>query len=71
MKPNSPKDKEDTIDKLTFELCNLDNSELSHVWSAIGSKLMPSLVYKVSMLVFEDASISGMIPAIERAESKI
>ena len=70
MAPDPPKEKKDKIDKLTFEICKLDYSELSHLWSAIGSKLMPSLVYKVSMLVFDDAPITGMVPPIKETKSQ-
>lgn len=68
--PDPPKEKKDTIDRLTFELCKLDYSELSHLWSAIGSKLMPSLVYKVGMLVFDDASVTQIVPPITETESQ-
>lgn len=70
LSPHPPKEKKDTISKLTFELCKLDYSELSHVWSAIGSKLMPSLVYKVGMLVFDDAPIRRTVPAIKDIKSQ-
>ncbi|MFA5330608.1 MAG: DUF4255 domain-containing protein [Prolixibacteraceae bacterium] len=53
------------INKLSFELCKLDYAQLSHLWSAIGSKLMPSVLYKVGMLVFDDAPIERIIPAIK------
>jgi hypothetical protein len=56
--------------KLSFELCKLDYAELSHLWSAIGSKLMPSVLYKVSMLVFDDAPIRRIIPAVKETENK-
>lgn len=50
--------------RLSFELCKLDSNTLSHLWSAIGSKLMPSVVYKVGMLVFDDVPVGRLIPAI-------
>jgi hypothetical protein len=56
--------------KLSFELCKLDYAELSHLWSAIGSKLMPSVLYKVSMLVFDDAPIRRIIPAVKQTENQ-
>lgn len=56
--------------KLSFELCKLDYAELSHLWSAIGSKLMPSVLYKISMLVFDDAPITRIIPAVKQTENK-
>jgi len=55
---------------LNFELCKLDYAQLSHVWSAIGSKLMPSVLYKVGILVFDDVPLKKIIPAIMEQESQ-
>ncbi len=56
--------------RLTFELCKLDYAELSHLWSAIGSKLMPSVLYKVGMLVFDDVPLKKIIPAVKETENR-
>jgi len=50
--------------KLLFEMVKLDNSELSHLWSAIGSKLMPSVLYKVRLLAFKDETQGQTVPSI-------
>jgi hypothetical protein len=50
---------------LFFGMCRLDYSELSHVWSAIGSKIMPSVIYKVRLLAMDDAAIDKVIPTIK------
>jgi hypothetical protein len=50
--------------RLMFELCALDYNEFSNVWSAIGSKMMPSVIYKVRLLVMDETSINRMIPSI-------
>ncbi len=55
--------------RLYFELCKLDYAQLSHLWSAIGGKLMPSVVYKVGLLVFDDAPLTKIIPMITEPES--
>lgn len=52
------------INRLNFELCNLDYDQLSHLWSAIGSKLMPSALYKVGMVVTDSAPVRKIIPVI-------
>lgn len=52
------------IGKLSFELCNLNYDELSHLWSAIGSKLLPSVIYKVSMIEIVDMPVRKVIPVI-------
>jgi hypothetical protein len=59
-----------TKNRLSFELCKLDYAELSHLWSAIGSKLMPSVLYKVGMLVFDDAPMKKIIPAVTETENQ-
>ena len=50
--------------RLTFELCKLEYSELSHLWSAIGGKLRPSVLYKVGIVTFDDVRVTETIPAI-------
>lgn len=55
---------------LSFELCKLDYAQLSHVWSAIGSKLMPSVIYKVGLLVLNDTPISKIVPAVTEPKSQ-
>ena len=54
--------------KLSFEMCNLSYDELSHLWSAIGSKLLPSVIYKVSMVVINDMPVRKVIPAIRETD---
>lgn len=50
--------------KLQFELCKLDYSDLSHIWSSIGSKIMPSVLYKMRLISFDDVPVSKVIPVI-------
>lgn len=56
------------ISALTFEISKLDYSDLSHLWSAIGGKLMPSIVYKVSLLVLDDVPESRQVPPIQEPD---
>ena len=55
--------------RLSFELCKLDYDQLSHLWSAVGSKLMPSVIYKVGMVMFDDDMPRKVIPAIKNPDS--
>jgi len=41
------------IDKLNFKLSTLSLEKQNTVWGLLGSKYMPSLVYKISMIVFQ------------------
>jgi len=59
------------LSRLSFELCKLDYDQLSHLWSAVGSKLMPSVIYKVGMIMFDDLPVRKVIPAVSTPESEI
>jgi hypothetical protein len=63
------------IDKIGFELINLDLQELNNLWSLIGSKYIPSLLYKMKMLTFNQGMIkqdvSNIIQGSEKTRKKI
>ena len=40
---------------MTLELVNLPFTEQREVWAALGMSYMPSVIYKVRMVVFTDA----------------
>ncbi|MDI6402696.1 DUF4255 domain-containing protein, partial [Balneolaceae bacterium ANBcel3] len=42
------------VERLVFELQSLSLEQLNHLWGTIGGKYMPSVVYKMKMLVFND-----------------
>lgn len=50
---NSP-DLDPRIDKLTFAMVNLDYSEVSSLWSTLGTDFRPSVFYEVRMLPLSD-----------------
>lgn len=60
---NSPK-MEAAIDKLILEIDNLSLDQMSNLWSSIGAKYMPSIVYKVRMLTFSTDIIREYKPSI-------
>ncbi len=45
------------VEKLSFEIFNLDISELSSLWAGLGAKYTPSILYKVRMIVIEEGMI--------------
>ncbi len=53
-----------TIDKITFEIVNLDLGELSNLWAALGAKYMPSIIYKVRMIRIDENRILEEVPII-------
>jgi hypothetical protein len=47
------------INKLTFEIENLDTAAVSQLWGAIGAKHMPFVLYKVRMVTVNEMSGMG------------
>jgi hypothetical protein len=52
------------LDKLTFDLADMDYQEMNNLWSLIGAKYIPSLVYKARMLTFSQDMIREDVPSI-------
>lgn len=53
-----------SLDKLTFEIFNLPINELSHIWSGIGAKYVPSILYKVRMITMQENLITEEISGV-------
>lgn len=60
-----------SIEKLSFELCKLDYDQMSNIWSSIGSKLLPSVIYKVRIVVMGDSPIKKVTPAISGSDENV
>jgi hypothetical protein len=54
------------IDRLIFEFVNQDIQEMNNMWSLIGAKYLPSVVYKVRMLTFSQSMLREEVPSIVR-----
>lgn len=52
------------LEKLTFEIYNLPINELSHIWSGIGAKYVPSILYKVRMITMQENLIKEEISGV-------
>ena len=50
------------LDKLTFEIADLTTDSLSNMWSALGAKYMPSILYKMRMLNFDESVVREFRP---------
>lgn len=55
---------EDPLEKLIFEIYNLPPNELSHIWSGIGAKYLPSVLYKMRMITISDDNLKKGTPSI-------
>ncbi|GAA3955173.1 DUF4255 domain-containing protein [Chitinophaga oryziterrae] len=56
------------IDKLTFEMESMGTEKMNNIWATLGAKYMPSVVYKMRMLTFDESIIKEYRPIV-RASS--
>ena len=52
------------IEKLTFDLVNLNIEQLHHLWSMLGGKYVPSVAYKMRMVIIDEALETMEAPLI-------
>ncbi len=64
---NMPDLKKYGIGKLSFKLNTVELSEQHNIWNLVGTKYMPSLLYKISMITIQDS----MAPAGEGVVQKV
>ena len=57
------------IEKLVFELAPISPEQLNNIWGSLGAKYMPSVVYKVRMLTFNDNIVREYRPLITGLEN--
>ena len=54
------------IDKLAFEMTNLDTMELNHLVGMLGAHYLPSVYYKVRMIPFQSGAMIAEVPPVLR-----
>ena len=57
------------IEKLVFEMASISPEQLNNIWGSLGAKYMPSVVYKVRMLTFDNNIIREYRPLITGVEN--
>ncbi|WP_299836681.1 DUF4255 domain-containing protein [uncultured Tenacibaculum sp.] len=55
---------DNSIERLILEIYNIPVQELSHVWSGIGAKYVPSIVYKIRMINIQKGQIKEQIAGV-------
>jgi len=63
---NSP-DLDPRIERLALEMVSLDLAELSNLWSMLGGKYVPSVLYRMRMISFDSGHITHLVPRVARA----
>lgn len=57
------------VDKLTWEMANLEPMGLSYVMGLAGIKYLPSAYYKVRMLPFQGGATQAQLPAVQGVQA--
>ncbi|HNP25139.1 MAG TPA: DUF4255 domain-containing protein [Nitrosomonas sp.] len=52
------------IEKLILDIENLSLQDLSNLWSSLGGKYMPSILYRVRMITFDSDEMTGRQPVV-------
>jgi len=60
-----------SIDKLVFELVKIDYLNINFLWGAIGTKYIPSTMYKMRMLTFDQNNWKYETPLVSDTASNI
>ncbi|MEE9361212.1 MAG: DUF4255 domain-containing protein [Cellulophaga sp.] len=59
------------LERLTLEIFNLPINELSHIWSGIGAKYVPSILYKVRMITIQEEVIKETVSGIAALDGSL
>jgi hypothetical protein len=61
----------DGVDKLVFDLQKFSYQDLSHIWGMLGSKHMPSVGYKLRLLMIDNKQVREQRPVIEKIKPEL
>lgn len=62
--PQTAPDLPPGLDRLTTEWVDLDVARIHQLWTVLGGRYRPSVLYKFRMLSFQSGWITGEVPAI-------
>lgn len=55
---------DEAIDKLVFEMESYEPERLSNMWATLGAKYMPSVLYRVRLIILDAAVVREYRPAV-------
>ena len=69
-KTNSPKFPSG-IQRLVMEVYSMPIEQQNYLWGALGAKYMPSILYRVRLLVMDDQKVQANQPAIDTISTSV
>lgn len=68
-KENTP-NMSDKLEKISIEIVDMNMDSLSNFWSLHGGKYMPSVLYKIRLLHFDDSVVTEFRPVISHIDKQ-
>ncbi len=59
------------IARLSLDLMSLNTQDMNYLWSILGTKYLPSALYKVRMLMLQEGHVLEQTPRIQATESQV
>ncbi len=67
-KANSPSMSTTMLDKLKIDIHHIDANAKNNLWSTLGAKYMPSIAYKISLLMITDDMMKAQIDGVRAVD---
>jgi hypothetical protein len=58
------------MEKLSIEIVDVSMDGLSNLWSLLGAKYMPSVLYKIRMLHFDESVVTEFRPGVSKIDNQ-
>jgi len=58
-------------EKLSIELVSQTIHDVNNLWAILGARYLPSVLYKVRMVVVQENAMSALIPAVDSADASV
>jgi hypothetical protein len=68
-KSNTP-NMDPKLEKLSIEIVDMSMDALSNLWSLLGAKYMPSVLYKIRMLHFDESAVREFRPGVSKVDNQ-
>lgn len=59
------------IDKLEFEIEKITYHQMQSLWTAMGAKYQPSVIYKTRLVTVQANEIMGITPAVSQSSNSV
>ncbi|MDZ7695064.1 MAG: DUF4255 domain-containing protein [Balneolaceae bacterium] len=56
---------DESLDRLVFDLQTMNFEQMNHLWGALGAKYMPSVLYKMRVLIVQEKETEGEVLPIK------